>query len=527
MTPDHGKEATVGGDAMRAGGSVRPALLWWAACAAVAALLLVHLATARGVVDTWNSSVSYNHGFVVLPVSAWLLWRARARYANVDWRPWWPAFIGLMLLGALWFLGYLTNIKSFRDLALVAAIPLTLVAMLGRDFAFKAVFPLVFMLFAWPFGEVFIPRLVDLTADFTVLALRVSGVPVFREGNNFVIPSGQWSVVEECSGVNYLLVSLFAGSLFGYLNFRSNRRRWLFLLFALLVPIAANWLRAYGIVLLGHFSGNALATGVDHLIYGWLFFGIVMTALFYFALRFMGEADADKAPPPAAPMPPVDVARMKRIWIAGAAAVVVSAVAPFAAARLDAAGQSATSQVAEALPTALGEWSMTQDSGFGWPTPFEHATSSQREIYSHADDRVELHLARYASDSGASKLIRYEGATRAEFDPTWRLQSRTQVRVDGLTPALQVVEREVHSARMDVLVWQWGLISGIEASGFVDSKLALARGRLAGRGSNSAGVAIVTPIQDENVAAARARLEAFAKTLRPWLDPERHKGSPP
>jgi len=39
------------------------------------------------------------------------------------------------------------------------------------------------------------------------------------------------------------------------------------------VPIIANWLRAYMIVMIGHLSGNKLAVGVDHLIYGWLFFG--------------------------------------------------------------------------------------------------------------------------------------------------------------------------------------------------------------------------------------------------------------
>lgn len=490
--------------------------VWWAAGIAFVVLLLVHLPTAMGVIDTWGSSVSYNHGYLVLPVSAWLLWRGRDRYRSVNWTPWWPALIGIALLGTLWFFGYLTNIKSFRDLALIASLPALMVAMLGIDFGRRAVFPLAFALFAWPFGEVFIPHLVDLTANFTVLALRTSGVPVFRDGNNFVIPSGEWSVVQECSGVNYLLVSLFAGSLFGYLNFRSNRRRLVFLAFALIVPIAANWLRAYGIVLLGHLTDNKLATGVDHLIYGWLFFGIVMTALFYFALRFMGETEAvaasTAAPTAGAGSPP-----MRRIWTAAAVAIAVSAIPPIAAAALDAMGRSAASQAVPELPRAFGPWSIAQEPAFGWPTPFERATSSQREIYRRSDEQVELHFAWYASDSGAAKMTRFEGATLAEFDPTWRLQSRHDLRVDALTPPLTVVEREVRSPRIRILVWQWGLIGGIEASGFVGSKLALARAKLSGKGSNSAGVALVTPIEDGNVAAARAKLQALTTELRPWL----------
>ena len=58
--------------------------LWLVAVIAVLALLLVHWPTALGVIDTWNNSVSYNHGFLVVPVSAWLLWRERAKFAGVD-----------------------------------------------------------------------------------------------------------------------------------------------------------------------------------------------------------------------------------------------------------------------------------------------------------------------------------------------------------------------------------------------------------------------------------------------------------
>ena len=55
----------------------------------------------------------------------------------------------------------------------------------------------------------------------------------------------------------------------------------MFMSAAILVPIVANWLRAYMIVMLGHLSNNRLAVGVDHLIYGWIFFGLVMLLLFW------------------------------------------------------------------------------------------------------------------------------------------------------------------------------------------------------------------------------------------------------
>jgi hypothetical protein len=50
--------------------------------------------------------------------------------------------------------------------------------------------PLSFLLFAVPFGVEALPVLMNWTADATVLALRYTGVPVFQEGRNFVIPAG-------------------------------------------------------------------------------------------------------------------------------------------------------------------------------------------------------------------------------------------------------------------------------------------------------------------------------------------------
>ena len=119
------------------------------------------------------------------------------------------------------------------------------------------------------------------TADFTVAALRLTGIPVYREGQFFTIPTGSWSVVEACSGLRYLIASVTVGVLYAYLTYRSPARRAAFVAASIVVPIVANWVRAYMIVMIGHLSGMKYAVGVDHLIYGWVFFGIVMLLLFW------------------------------------------------------------------------------------------------------------------------------------------------------------------------------------------------------------------------------------------------------
>ena len=152
---------------------------------------------------------------------------------------------------------------------------------LGTRLAGLLAFPLGFLLFAVPVGEGLIYPMMNFTADFTVAMLRATGIPVFRDGTFFSIPTGDWSVVEACSGVRYLIASVTLGALYAYLTYTKLWKRLLFCLFAIAVPVLANGLRAYMIVMIGHLSGMNYAVGVDHLLYGWVFFGMVITVMFF------------------------------------------------------------------------------------------------------------------------------------------------------------------------------------------------------------------------------------------------------
>ena len=234
--------------------------------AAVLAPFLIYFATARSIVSIWNSSETFAHGYIILPISLWLIWRERGRLALLTPAPWWPALLLLAACGFGWLLASLGDVQVVRQYAFVAMSPVTAVIVLGWQMARQLTFPLLFLLFAVPFGDIFIDPLINLTANFTAAAVEMTGIPILRQGNNFSLPSGDWSVVEACSGVRYLISSVTLGCLYAYLTYRSWQRRLLFVLVSIGVPILANGLRAFMIVMIGHFSGMQLAVGVDHLL---------------------------------------------------------------------------------------------------------------------------------------------------------------------------------------------------------------------------------------------------------------------
>ena len=124
----------------------------------------------------------------------------------------------MVLAGFVWLLGDLAAVNAVTFLALVSLLVFAVPALLGTRVALAILFPLAYLFFAVPIGEFALPQMMEWTAEFTIVALRLTGIPVYREGLSFVIPSGNWSVVEACSGVRYLIASVVVGTLYAYLT---------------------------------------------------------------------------------------------------------------------------------------------------------------------------------------------------------------------------------------------------------------------------------------------------------------------
>lgn len=294
----------------------RPALI--AVTVTLLGLMALYFSTGQAMVTIWARSETFTHAFLVPPITLWLVWENRYRLARQTIQPslWLAVPMAMLALG--WLLGEVAAVNAVTQLAFTLMLILAVPLVIGLRAAWQIAFPLAFLLFAVPIGEFVMPTLMEWTATFTVMGVRASGLPVYQEGLHFVIPSGRWSVVEACSGVRYLIASLTVGTLCVYFNYRSLSRRLIFIGVSIAVPLVANWMRAYIIVMLGHLSGNELATGADHLIYGWVFFGIVMMIMFAIGMRWR-EDDADMGRPHAgeaivAHVAPADTGTQ---WLAG------------------------------------------------------------------------------------------------------------------------------------------------------------------------------------------------------------------
>jgi len=228
-------------------------------------------------------SDTYAHGFFVLPASLWLIWQNKSLHSQI--LPTAPSLLGasfILLNGVFWLFSAITQTLVIQQLAVVGMLIGSYWFYLGNSTSKKLIFPLFFLYFMVPVGEEqLLPHLMNYTANFTVALLRLTGISVYREGLHFTLVSGQWSVVEACSGIRYLIASITLGTIYAYITYSKIYKRILFILFSIITPIIANGLRAYMIVMIGHLSDMKLATGVDHIVYGAIFFAIIIFIMFF------------------------------------------------------------------------------------------------------------------------------------------------------------------------------------------------------------------------------------------------------
>ena len=237
--------------------------------------------TISSMVNIWWRSDTFAHGFLIFPISIYLIWHKRQifldsyKHSNL----WF--FIILLGLSLLWMLAAVVDVQVIKQLTIILMLPVIVGALFGSKILKAYSFPLFYLIFAVPFGEFLIPQLQQITAVITVLGLELTGIPVFIEAMYISIPSGDFEVAVACSGIRYLIASLALGILYAHLTYQKLYKRLIFIALAFIVPIIANGIRAYGIIMLAHLSDMKYATGVDHLIYGWLFFGIIIFLLFF------------------------------------------------------------------------------------------------------------------------------------------------------------------------------------------------------------------------------------------------------
>ncbi len=281
-----------------------------------------------------------------MPIVIFLIWDRRATLTGLAAEPMPLAALLTLPLGVAWLGAERLGIMEGRQLVAVSMIEVLFLAMFGRRLWLALLGPLLYLYFLVPFGEFLTPKLQDITTWFIRHGVDILGIPAYIDGYIIDIPEGSFFVAEACAGLRFLIASIAFGGLYALLMYRSPWRRVIFITVSIIVPIIANGFRALGIVELGHILGSAEAAAADHILYGWIFFSLVILMLIVLGLPFREDDQPDKPPMLSDQTEPgrTEPGMARRGVLAGLAVAVLACLGPAIVLGLDQA--SATPNVA-------------------------------------------------------------------------------------------------------------------------------------------------------------------------------------
>ncbi len=477
------------------------------------ALLALFWPTAQGMVYIWYNFETYTHGFLILPISLWLIWQKRDHLAAFTPQP--TAGFLVLAVGALliWSLARLTGVLVIEQAAFVTVVVSSLASILGWQVSRFLAFPLLFLFFAVPMGEDLVPPMMEFTATFTVEALKLTGIPVYRDGLWFSLPTGNWSVVEACSGVRYLIASATLGVMYAYITYHTLWKRLLFIAMSVIVPVLANGLRAYMIVMIGHLSGMEYATGVDHLIYGWFFFGIVMFILFWIGSFWQEEQE-----PPGFVAPPRAMSTRTvghRVLLISLLALAFSISTVWATQRAASIEYRMAGQLQP--PAGTDGWQRTADPVL-WPAAHQPTPHKVEAVYTDDAGEVQLYIVLFPQQRQGNEAINQQNQVAADLRRKTGLGVRTvnageePFRVNSSRVIVPVAEvGQTH------LVWQWYRVAGRSLANRYEGKAWEAMSRIYPGRADGAWIAISTALDDQGEEVAEARLSRFARSMAPHI----------
>ena len=255
-----------------------------------AALLALFASDWAAMAMQWWDTSTYNHILLVVPILGWQVWSRWPQLRQLEPRVWWPGLLPFAGGAVLWMLGAMSGLDLARQAGAVAMLGAAVPLLLGVRVAAGLAFPLGYLVFLVPVGEELVEVLQTITAQIAIGLTHLSGVPAVVDGVFIDTPVGLFEVAEACSGVKFLIAMIAFGALAANVCFVGWRRRMAMMAACLVVPIVANGIRAWGTIYAAQFFGVKVAAGIDHIIYGWIFFAVILGLVIAGAWRFFDRS---------------------------------------------------------------------------------------------------------------------------------------------------------------------------------------------------------------------------------------------
>ena len=244
--------------------------------------------------DLWTDP-NYSHGMLIPFVSLYFI---KQRFAQLRKTQSITSNKGLLfILPALllFVLGSVAGEQFSQRISFVILLYGLVLFLEGREIAKLLLFPIALFLFAIPLPYILYNAIAFplklIATKIAAGAIRLFGMPVFRDGNVIHLPHTTLEVVDACSGIRSLMTLITLAFLLASFQLRTFWKRAVLVLLALPLAVLANAGRVALTGLLTK-SNPAWGSGTLHEITGWGVF--VISFGFLLGISFLMERQREK-----------------------------------------------------------------------------------------------------------------------------------------------------------------------------------------------------------------------------------------
>jgi len=266
--------------------------------------------------------------------------------------------------------------------------------------------------------------------------------------------------------------------------------------------------------MIGHLSSMKLATGVDHLIYGWVFFGLVMFVLFAVGsiwrdsdTKVVSATMQDKTSDQVATVTPYTPVLV---------VLLLACAWPFSAYLI---GNQQTPAVMAPLEAPQGRdgWIATNSEAWRWRPVVKGVDSELTQFYSRDGIVVSVYAGQFLTQNQNKELINSQNVFAVQKSPDWRVVGRSNVSLNLAGKPIEVDQARIKGAGADLLTLRWYRIGDKYTANPYIGKLLGGLAKLSFGRRDGVYITVTTPIIDE-VSMPYETLQSFINTMLPGLE---------
>jgi exosortase len=257
-----------------------PALLF-------ATFILAYFPVWKRLVLTWYRSDDYSHGFFIIPLCFYIIWRKKEIRAEIPIKPslWGLALAIFSLL--LYLFAHFAEIMTLTSFSMVLLLAGMVIYFYGFLMVKELLFPLFLLLFMIPVpAQIYAKLTIPLQLFVSKVSVGISsllGLPIYREGNVIHLHDRTLQVVQACSGLRSMISLLTLCAIFSYFTLKSNLLRSILFLSGIPAAILVNIIRVLLLVFAFHYFNYDLTTGTTHTLFGMIIF--ILALIFIFVMK--------------------------------------------------------------------------------------------------------------------------------------------------------------------------------------------------------------------------------------------------